>query len=78
MLGRILWTIIGAVGVVFIITMTLFYVQTGSFEGAGARMDDIFASAGDEAEIAVQSAADRTGDVIEDIADGSDETRTDY
>jgi hypothetical protein len=72
-MGRILGVMAAALCAAFVLSMTVFYIKDGSFEGAGARMDRVFANMSREAEKTASQAADATGDVIEDIADGPDQ-----
>lgn len=74
MLRRPVSTLVGALLVVFLLALGVFYLQTGSFAGAGAKMDQTLAEAGDDAADAAGELAENTGEVIEDVADGSDET----
>ena len=71
-MARILGVTAAALAVAFVLTMTIFYIRDGSFEDAGARMDRVFANFGNQAEETAEKAADATGDMIDDIADGPD------
>ena len=73
-MARILGVTAAALCVAFVLSMTIFYIRDGSFEEAGARMDKAFANMSREAGETAQQAADATGDVIDDIADGPDNT----
>ena len=61
-----------ALGVAFILAMGVFYIQDGSFEEAGARMDRTLSGFSEEAGQTASKAAEATGAVIDDIADGPD------
>lgn len=69
-LGAILTILV----VAFVATLGFFYIQEGSFEGAGERMDDVAA----EAEVKTKEAADNVGEAteefIDDVSDGDDDT----
>lgn len=57
-------TVIGFAGV-----LGYFYVLEGSFEGAGARMDDAIVEVADATEDAVRDGAEATGEFVEDLSD---------
>tara|TARA_R110000787_G_scaffold147738_2_gene261585 strand:- start:722 stop:952 length:231 start_codon:yes stop_codon:yes gene_type:complete len=65
-------TILAVICIVFLIALGIFYVQEGSFEGAGARMDATLSTLPEDAAKAANETAESAGDVIEDIADGPD------
>lgn len=71
-MARIIGVTAAVLGVAFVLAMTIFYIRDGSFEGAGARMDRVLANMSHSAGETAEKAADATGDVIEDIADGPD------
>lgn len=57
----------------FAAVLGFFYLQEGSFEGAGRRMDNILSGAGSEANRMADTALDRAESVARDVADGRDE-----
>ncbi|MFC6197280.1 hypothetical protein [Ponticaulis profundi] len=61
--------ILGAIVLVFVAAMGFFYLQEGSFEGAGARMDTTMSELADETGDALDRAGDATEDVIKDITE---------
>tara|TARA_B100000749_G_C18178968_1_gene363043 strand:- start:82 stop:324 length:243 start_codon:yes stop_codon:yes gene_type:complete len=61
--------ILGAIVLVFVAAMGFFYLQEGSFEGAGARMDTTMSELADETGDALDRAGDATEDVINDITE---------
>lgn len=71
---RPITTILTVLVILFLALLGFFYLQEGSFEDAGARMDDTVSGLGEEVGVATNQVLDTTGDVIEDVADGPDET----
>ncbi len=69
-------TLLSIAVIVFLITLGYFYIETGSFEDAGAKMDVALNDAGKEAEQAATTVADGASDVAQDIADGRDRAET--
>ncbi len=65
--------LIMAVIVVFAIGMGVFYVQEGSFEDAGARMDDTLVEMKRESAEALENAGEATEDVVNDIREETNE-----
>jgi len=69
----IITSILAMVSIVFLVALGIFYIQEGSFEGAGARMDSALTGLPDNAARAASETAETANDVIEDIADGPDD-----
>lgn len=69
----IITSILAFVSIVFLVALGIFYIQEGSFEGAGARMDSVLTDLPDNAARAATETAETANDVIEDIADGPDD-----
>ncbi|MEQ8322405.1 MAG: hypothetical protein RH946_19235 [Rhodospirillales bacterium] len=69
----IITSILAMVSIVFLVALGIFYIQEGSFEGAGARMDSALTDLPDNAARAASETAETANDVIEDIADGPDD-----
>ena len=69
----IITSILAMVSIVFLVALGIFYIQEGSFEGAGARMDSALTDLPDNAARAASETAETANDVIEDIADGLDD-----
>lgn len=67
-------TILSLLAILFLVVLGFYYLQEGSLEGAGERMDVTMSELGDDAGEAANEVLDATGDVIEDVADGPDET----
>ena len=59
--------IIGLVLIVFVAVLGFYYLQEGSFEGAGARMDDTMAEAAENTEEAMEEAGEATEDFVDDL-----------
>ena len=58
--------------IVFLVALGIFYIQEGSFEAAGARMDAVLTDLPEDAARAASDTAESANEVIEDIADGPD------
>ncbi|KCZ92429.1 hypothetical protein [Hyphomonas johnsonii] len=71
---NIFTTIVAVICVAFLATLGVFYIQEGSFERAGARMDVALGNLPENAARAANETAETTGDVIQDIADGPDDS----
>ena len=69
-MGRTLSSILVLIVIVFVGALGYFYIQEGSFEGAGARMDDAIVEVADNTEAAVREGAEATGDFVDDMTDG--------
>ncbi|MAK62314.1 MAG: hypothetical protein CMK09_15195 [Ponticaulis sp.] len=69
-MGRFLSSILVLTLIVFVGALGYFYIQEGSFEGAGQRMDTELAQAAEKTERAVNEAGDATEDFVEDLSDG--------
>lgn len=69
-MGRTLSSILVLIVIVFVGALGYFYIQEGSFEGAGARMDDAMVEVADNTEAAVREGAEATGDFVDDMTDG--------
>jgi hypothetical protein len=67
-------TILAVICVVFLVALGIFYIQEGSFERAGARMDATLSTLPEDAAKAASDTAETANEVIEDIADGPDNT----
>ena len=75
-MSKIITSILAFVCIVFLVTLGFFYIQEGSFEAAGARMDAVLTDLPEDAARAASDTADSANEVIEDIADGpADENR---
>jgi hypothetical protein len=70
----ILSTILAVICVVFLVSLGIFYIQEGSFEGAGRKMDATLQTLPEDTARVANDVADKTDAVIEDIADGPDES----
>ena len=68
-MGRTLGALLTFVIVIFVGAMGFFYIQEGSFEDAGARMDDALVILADNTEEAVNEAGDATEAFVEDLQD---------
>ena len=69
----IITSILAFVSIVFLVALGVFYIQEGSFKGAGARMDSVLTDLPENAARAADETAETANDVIEDIADGPDD-----
>lgn len=69
----ILSTILAVICIVFIVSLGIFYIQEGSFEGAGRKMDATLQTLPEDTARVADDVADKTDEVIEDIADGPDD-----
>tara|TARA_R110000803_G_scaffold210623_1_gene282951 strand:+ start:559 stop:789 length:231 start_codon:yes stop_codon:yes gene_type:complete len=69
----IITSILAFVSIVFLVALGVFYIQEGSFEGVGARMDSVLTDLPDTAARAATETAETANEVIEDIADGPDD-----
>ena len=69
----IITSILAFVSIVFLVALGVFYIQEGSFEGAGARMDSVLTDLPVTAARAATETAETANEVIEDIADGPDD-----
>ena len=67
-------SIVAFLSVVFLVALGVFYVQEGSFAGAGAKMDETLVKVGDETAEAVENTGEATKDFIDDMTDGNDST----
>ena len=70
----IITSILALVCIVFLVALGIFYIQEGSFEAAGARMDAVLTDLPEDAARAASDTAESANEVIEDIADGPDNT----
>lgn len=70
---RPITTILILIGLGFAAMMVYFYIQEGSMEGAGARMDETLQDAGEAVGEAAKETGEAAGDLVEDIADGPDD-----
>tara|TARA_R110001606_G_scaffold116917_1_gene246191 strand:- start:171 stop:401 length:231 start_codon:yes stop_codon:yes gene_type:complete len=70
---NIISTILAVICVVFIVSLGIFYIQEGSFEGAGRKMDATLQTLPEDTARVANDVADKTDEVIEDIADGPDD-----
>lgn len=71
---RILYATVFVLMAIFTLMILFFRITTGSFEEAGAHMDRLTGQAAVEIEDAAIEAVEETDRIIEDIADGSDDT----
>jgi len=69
----IITSVLAFVSIVFLVALGIFYIQEGSFKGAGARMDSFLTDLPENAARAADETAETANDVIEDIADGPDD-----
>ncbi|MEQ9436914.1 hypothetical protein [Hyphomonas sp.] len=72
-MGKIITSVLALVCLVFLVTLGFFYIQEGSFEAAGARMDGVLTDLPEDTARAASDTADSASEVIEDIADGPDD-----
>jgi len=72
-MGKIITSILALVSLVFLVTLGFFYIQEGSFEASGARMDGVLTDLPEDTARAASDTADSASEVIEDIADGPDD-----
>ena len=68
-MGRLLTSIIVAVVFLFVGALGFYYIQEGSFEGAGARMDDTLVDVANNTEEAAREAGDATQAFVDDLRD---------
>ena len=68
----IITSILALVCIVFLVALGIFYIQEGSFEAAGARMDAVLTDLPEDAARAARDTAESANEVNEDIADGPD------
>jgi lipoprotein NlpI len=68
----VITSVLAFVSIVFV-ALGIFYIQEGSFEGAGARMDSVLTDLPENAARTADETAETANDVIEDIADGPDD-----
>ena len=69
----IITSILALVCIVFLVVLGIFYIQEGSFEAAGARMDAVLTDLPEDTARAASDTAETANEVIEDIADGPDD-----
>lgn len=60
--------------VAFVATLGYFYIQEGSFEGAGERMDEVAAEAEVKTRETAEDVGEATEEFVEDVSDGDDDT----
>lgn len=68
-MGRVLSSFIAIVVLVFVGALGFFYLQEGSFEGAGARMDDTLVDVAQNTDEAMREAGEATEDFVQDLND---------
>ncbi len=74
MLGRALYHLFVILMFVFLVLLLFFRITTGSFEGAGARMDVLLGQAADETAEVAGEVARETEELANDLSDGDETT----